>query len=309
MEASTVRVGAEELDLHLYHVTMAEAVVDHGAGLKPLALSCIDLEEAEACHRLFKVMGETLLSLKVDRFQSFYHYSNFVISVDDDESLFDIKTIFALCPRLEELGIYLELSTGCEHLGDVVDMYFSYGNKLKKIDGFLKEGISEEVMLKIAGQCPSAVAEGVCLHQSDATNLLGILGSRTHVLDISEYFRPAMPDFSTCLSTKSANVEQLKIGIGNSEAFFSEPKPKLRSLKLVVDGTVLNLVRQDIVSRVARITGGAAEARARLSALPKILNLQRPTFPSLLGQSAAMWNTSKLDWRMQRHIFRSPSRN
>lgn len=277
----------EELDLQLASLDMLNAVAENGAGLKRLAISGVDVCVPEPFYHMLKVTGETLLSLKVDRFENFHSYSEESGTSEDIEDhngtipFFDIKAIFRFCPHVEELRVYSELGPDCDQLEAVVDLYCSYGKGLKKLDSFVNEGVAERLMLKIAEHCPNALVRGAHFHQSDPTNLLGILGTRIPWLTIAAGFAHTAPDFPIYLSTRCCNVEHLNIELEYVEAFFLKPKPKLRSLALVLDGPIK--VCEANISRVASSTGGLRK-----------LQLHCPPFHRRFWEQIA-WRNKDLD--------------
>lgn len=88
----------EELELKRIssHGDTMDAVAEYCAGLKKLTIDRIDLRHAESIERMLKVTGKTLISLRLWRLDT---------SGDPDtaQTLFDIKSIFRLCPHVTEL--------------------------------------------------------------------------------------------------------------------------------------------------------------------------------------------------------------
>lgn len=70
-----------------------EAVAEYGARLRKLFIYAIDLEQGDTITRMLQATGPTLLSLEI-----FYMGDVPMFEPQDQQSLFDIKAIFHLCP-------------------------------------------------------------------------------------------------------------------------------------------------------------------------------------------------------------------
>lgn len=160
---------------------------------------------------------------------------------------FDMKAIFRLCPLVTDLCVEMEVCRRRNLCKDLLMLVRSYGTQLKSIGTTIRDSLHCYFFHVIAENCPNASLTA-CL-EGDGTEILRILGPQVQTMDIAD----SAWEFPRSLSTKCSKVENLTIGLKNAHALFAKPKPKLKSLDLMVADTLY--ARREILSDVANNIG------------------------------------------------------
>lgn len=115
---------------HLHSSEAMDGVAEHGTGLKKLQTQIIDLKLGEPFHRMLKVTGKTLMSLRVQIVEQ-----NFVDDID-------LNTIFCLCPHVTDLEVGKLCPWGVVGgvRGDQIELLCLYGVQLQGIIDIMEGG-------------------------------------------------------------------------------------------------------------------------------------------------------------------------
>lgn len=246
----------EELDVFFHQssplisVDIMDAIAEHGAGLKKLVLSVIDARHKESLSRVLEVTGRALQTLRIGGVKG-------MDAAPVDHALFDITSIYILCPHITDLTVGTVDVT--EENGLLVDdhlnLFCAYGAQLRKIGGLPTDPPIEDFLGEIATCCPNAGVDAD-LSYTFFLDTVGILGPQIESLSMSESeYAPAV-DMRACLSTKCSNVKVLSIGLANASAFFGAPKPNLGRL-LLIDHRDRH--EYEDIARIAANSGGLRE--------------------------------------------------
>lgn len=195
-----------------------------------LALSTIDVRHKEALNRMLDVTGRTLRTLEIRRVQCVG------LESIDPAALFDIKSIFDLCPHVTDLfvGDLNPFEDVEDLLADQLELFLLYGTQLTKIGGFMRCIPFEDFLSEFAECCPNAAIE-VDLRHTHYPEMLEILGSQIEVLAIDDDGYEPGVDMPACLSTNCSNLIELTTGLTIATAYFATPRPNLQRLCLKND--------------------------------------------------------------------------